>query len=41
VDIDGDGRLELVVNEFGERPDDAGPTEFPPGELSISTETST
>ncbi len=35
VDIDGDGRSELVVNEFGERPDDAGPTEFPPGGLSI------
>lgn len=35
VDIDGDGRLELVVNEFGERPDDAGPTDFPPGGLSI------
>ena len=35
IDLDGDGRLELVVNEFGDRPDDAGPTEFPPGGLSI------
>jgi len=35
VDIDGDGRLVLVVSEFGERPDDVGPTEFPPGALSI------
>ncbi len=35
VDLDGDGRLELLVNEFGERPDDAGPIEFPAGGLSI------
>lgn len=35
IDLDGDGRLELVVNEFGERRDEASPTEFPPGALSI------
>ena len=34
IDLDGDGQDELIVNEFGERPDDAGPTEFSPGGLS-------
>ena len=34
IDLDGDGQDELIVSEFGERPDDAGPTEFPPGWLS-------
>lgn len=34
-DMDGDGDLDLVVNFFGDRPDDAGPVEFPPGGITI------
>ena len=34
-DADGDGDLDLIVNFFGDRPDDAGPVEFPPGGITV------
>ncbi len=35
ADMDDDGDLDLVVNFFGDRGEDPGPTEFPPGGVTI------